>query len=285
MTAAAARRPDGLRAASPREPRPAWRRGEWPPPAAAATGLPRRARPAVPGASRSWPDSRSASTGCTPPPPTAAPPAPPSSSPRPGAAAPRPLVRLPRPALLPALRPLLGHGRPRRPRRARRLVRAGARRRVRPGQPAARGRARRPHRPLPVPALLAPLPRPRPSAHRGRPRVRVRRRPATASGCDALLRERAARLRESVLRQGRADRPGRRVGAQARGPGARARACRSGPGRRAAYCDFLAEQGQALEDHATWCALAEVHGPDWHALAGRPARPALAPRPPAPGTS
>ncbi|EPJ39751.1 putative 4-alpha-glucanotransferase [Streptomyces afghaniensis 772] len=37
-----------------------------------------------------------------------------------------------------------------------------------------------------------------------------------------------------------------------------------GPGRRAAYCDFLAEQGRALEDHATWCALAEVHGPDWH---------------------
>ncbi|BFP55256.1 hypothetical protein SCMC78_50630 [Streptomyces sp. CMC78] len=37
------------------------------------------------------------------------------------------------------------------------------------------------------------------------------------------------------------------------------------PGRRAAYCDFLAEQGQALEDHALWCALAEVHGPDWHA--------------------
>ncbi|MGW5215673.1 4-alpha-glucanotransferase [Streptomyces sp. NPDC004051] len=37
-----------------------------------------------------------------------------------------------------------------------------------------------------------------------------------------------------------------------------------GPGRLAAYRDFLAEQGQALEDHATWCALAEVHGPDWH---------------------
>ncbi|WP_230195714.1 4-alpha-glucanotransferase [Streptomyces sp. NBC_00080] len=36
-----------------------------------------------------------------------------------------------------------------------------------------------------------------------------------------------------------------------------------GPGRRAAYCDFLAEQGQALEDHATWCALAEVHGSQW----------------------
>ncbi|MFF8984375.1 4-alpha-glucanotransferase [Streptomyces globisporus] len=36
------------------------------------------------------------------------------------------------------------------------------------------------------------------------------------------------------------------------------------PGRRADYCDFLAEQGQALEDHALWCALAEVHGPGWH---------------------
>ncbi|MEU6536430.1 4-alpha-glucanotransferase [Streptomyces sp. NPDC047000] len=36
-----------------------------------------------------------------------------------------------------------------------------------------------------------------------------------------------------------------------------------GPGRQAAYDAFLAEQGQALEDHATWCALAEVHGADW----------------------
>ncbi|MGW3119072.1 4-alpha-glucanotransferase [Streptomyces sp. NPDC001107] len=36
-----------------------------------------------------------------------------------------------------------------------------------------------------------------------------------------------------------------------------------GPGRRAAYVDFLAEQGEALEDHATWYALAEVHGSDW----------------------
>jgi 4-alpha-glucanotransferase len=36
-----------------------------------------------------------------------------------------------------------------------------------------------------------------------------------------------------------------------------------GPGRRAAYVDFLAEEGEALEDHATWCALAEVYGSDW----------------------
>lgn len=35
------------------------------------------------------------------------------------------------------------------------------------------------------------------------------------------------------------------------------------PGRRAAYCDFLAARGQALEDHATWCAFAERYGPDW----------------------
>lgn len=35
------------------------------------------------------------------------------------------------------------------------------------------------------------------------------------------------------------------------------------PGRRAAYADFLAAQGQALDDHATWCTLAELHGPDW----------------------
>ncbi|QUI31783.1 4-alpha-glucanotransferase [Streptomyces alfalfae] len=37
-----------------------------------------------------------------------------------------------------------------------------------------------------------------------------------------------------------------------------------GPGRCAAYSAFLAEQGPALEDHATWYALAETHGPDWH---------------------
>ncbi|MCF3964493.1 4-alpha-glucanotransferase [Streptomyces fuscigenes] len=35
-----------------------------------------------------------------------------------------------------------------------------------------------------------------------------------------------------------------------------------GPGRRAAYDDFLAAQGEALDDHATWSALAEIHGAD-----------------------
>ncbi|MDT3399981.1 4-alpha-glucanotransferase, partial [Streptomyces sp. B1866] len=38
-----------------------------------------------------------------------------------------------------------------------------------------------------------------------------------------------------------------------------------GPGRQAAYAAFRAERGPALDDHATWCALAEVHGTDWRA--------------------
>ncbi|MFF8727305.1 4-alpha-glucanotransferase [Streptomyces sp. NPDC015171] len=37
-----------------------------------------------------------------------------------------------------------------------------------------------------------------------------------------------------------------------------------GPGRQAAYDAFRAAHGQALDDHATWYALAELHGSDWH---------------------
>jgi 4-alpha-glucanotransferase len=36
------------------------------------------------------------------------------------------------------------------------------------------------------------------------------------------------------------------------------------PARRAAYEAYVAERGRALDDHATWGALAELHGPDWH---------------------
>lgn len=36
-----------------------------------------------------------------------------------------------------------------------------------------------------------------------------------------------------------------------------------GPGREAAYQAFLAAEGDALTDFATWCALAEVYGPKW----------------------
>jgi 4-alpha-glucanotransferase len=35
------------------------------------------------------------------------------------------------------------------------------------------------------------------------------------------------------------------------------------PGRRAAFERFLVHEGQPLDDWAAWCALAEIHGPDW----------------------
>ena len=35
------------------------------------------------------------------------------------------------------------------------------------------------------------------------------------------------------------------------------------PGRRAAFERFRVQEGQALDDWATWCALAEIHGSDW----------------------
>ncbi|WP_328839198.1 4-alpha-glucanotransferase [Streptomyces europaeiscabiei] len=77
-----------------------------------------------------------------------------------------------------------------------------------------------------------------------------------------VLLERAVRLRESVLSKGELiDRDA--VWDLKREALELVRAVPLGPGRRAAYWDFLAEEGEALEDHATWCALAEVHGSDW----------------------
>ncbi|CAL9446454.1 4-alpha-glucanotransferase [Streptomyces sp. enrichment culture] len=75
----------------------------------------------------------------------------------------------------------------------------------------------------------------------------------------AELLERAARLRESVLDKGELiDRDA--VWELKRAALELVREVPLGPGRRAAYGDFLAAQGQALEDHATWNALAEVYG-------------------------
>ncbi|MGX9889063.1 4-alpha-glucanotransferase [Streptomyces sp. NPDC002276] len=77
------------------------------------------------------------------------------------------------------------------------------------------------------------------------------------------LLERAARLRESVLEKGALiDRDA--VWELKREALELVRRVPLGPGRRAAYVDFLAREGEALEDHATWSALAEVHGSDWH---------------------
>ncbi len=36
------------------------------------------------------------------------------------------------------------------------------------------------------------------------------------------------------------------------------------PGREASYRGYVQQEGAGLEDFATWCALLEVHGPDWH---------------------
>ncbi|MEU7468301.1 4-alpha-glucanotransferase [Streptomyces sp. NPDC044984] len=78
----------------------------------------------------------------------------------------------------------------------------------------------------------------------------------------ALL-ERAGRLREAVLDRGALiDRDA--VWEAKREALELVHEVPLGPGRRAAYDDFRAGQGRALEDHATWCALAEVHGADWH---------------------
>ncbi|SNX58503.1 4-alpha-glucanotransferase [Streptomyces sp. TLI_55] len=76
------------------------------------------------------------------------------------------------------------------------------------------------------------------------------------------LSERAALLRESVLEKGALiDRDA--VWELKREALELVHEVPLGPGRRAAYADFLAQEGEALEDHATWCALAEVHGSDW----------------------
>ncbi|MEC4014892.1 4-alpha-glucanotransferase [Streptomyces sp. H27-D2] len=86
--------------------------------------------------------------------------------------------------------------------------------------------------------------------------------PADRRRAEDLL-TRAAALRHAVLHEdGLIDRDA--VWALKREALELLRAVPLSPGRRAAYCDFLAEQGQPLDDHATWCALAERHGSDWH---------------------
>ncbi|MFI7384725.1 4-alpha-glucanotransferase [Streptomyces sp. NPDC049813] len=88
----------------------------------------------------------------------------------------------------------------------------------------------------------------------------------------------AARLRDAVLREGGLiDRDA--VWALKREALEALYAVPLSPGRRAAYRDFLAVQGTALEDHATYCALAERHGPDRHTW------PAALQDPRSPGTA
>ncbi|WP_340379126.1 4-alpha-glucanotransferase [Streptomyces sp. SS7] len=92
--------------------------------------------------------------------------------------------------------------------------------------------------------------------------LRVEEIPEYAYVEDRAAAERGARLREAVLEKGELiDRDA--VWEAKREALERVAAVPLGPGRRAAYRDFVAGQGQALEDHATWCALAEVHGARW----------------------
>ncbi|WP_050370962.1 4-alpha-glucanotransferase [Streptomyces acidiscabies] len=92
--------------------------------------------------------------------------------------------------------------------------------------------------------------------------LRVEEIPEFAYVDGAVLQARGAALRQDVLEKGELiDRDA--VWALKREALEAVVAVPLGPGRRAVYCDFLAEQGQALEDHATWCALAEVYGADW----------------------
>ncbi|MFJ9709938.1 4-alpha-glucanotransferase [Streptomyces sp. NPDC101234] len=82
------------------------------------------------------------------------------------------------------------------------------------------------------------------------------------TGVDSFA-ERAERLRSAVLDKGALiDRDA--VWELKREALETAAAAALTPARQAEYDAFLAEQGEALEDHATWYALAEKYGSDWH---------------------
>jgi 4-alpha-glucanotransferase len=87
----------------------------------------------------------------------------------------------------------------------------------------------------------------------------VRLRPADRERIDALAAPLRARNATGALIDRDAVWTAKRaaLGILWRAPG--------GPQRQAAYEKFRTEGGQALDDWATWCALAEAHGSDWRA--------------------
>ncbi|MFE3168371.1 4-alpha-glucanotransferase [Streptomyces sp. NPDC059224] len=103
----------------------------------------------------------------------------------------------------------------------------------------------------------------RPSSRRFPDPVHLRLESVPEYVPDPALTERAGRLRAAVLEQGaHIDRDAvwelKRQALEALA------AVPLTAARQAAYDAFRADQGQPLEDHATWYALAERHGSDWH---------------------
>ena len=165
------------------------------------------------------------------------------------------------PALLGALAPVLGPRRPARPGRPGRLERARAGRRLRADQPAARRRAGAPGQRVAVPADEPEVHQPAVPAGGGHTRVRA------AAARPAAADRRPGRPAAGRQLQPRPHRPRRGLGGQAGRTGDRPRLAAGRRARRAAFRRFTVREGQALDDWATWCALAEIHGPDWRTLA------------------
>ncbi|MGY4982945.1 4-alpha-glucanotransferase [Streptomyces sp. 900105755] len=103
----------------------------------------------------------------------------------------------------------------------------------------------------------------RPSSRRFPDPVHLRPEAVPEYTATGSLADRAGHLRSAVLDQGALiDRDA--VWELKREALETAAAAPLTPGRQAAYDAFRAAEGQALEDHATWYALAELHGSDWH---------------------
>ncbi|MGY4927441.1 4-alpha-glucanotransferase [Streptomyces sp. 900105755] len=103
----------------------------------------------------------------------------------------------------------------------------------------------------------------RPSSRRFPDPVHLRPEAVPEYTATGSLADRAGHLRSAVLDQGALiDRDA--VWELKREALETAAAAPLTPDRQAAYDAFRAAEGQALEDHATWYALAERHGSDWH---------------------
>ena len=160
------------------------------------------------------------------------------------------------PALQRALATILGHRRFDRPGRPRGVVGLAARCGFRSRQPVARGSAYRADGAVAVPADVAPVHQSAVSARRGDSRVRLR--PA------AWQHPQGARRGAGPSRR----RPtGSTATPRGRPSAERWKASTASNGRRAgSWRTPLTAQreGQSLDDFATWCALAEQYGNDWH---------------------